>query len=43
MVGFFCIARPAISAASLARIMRAGVELYRPRMRQTDPMADGAE
>jgi predicted nucleotidyltransferase len=30
---------PAISAAFLARIMRAGVELYRPRMRQTHPMA----
>jgi hypothetical protein len=28
--GISCIARPAISAASLARIMRAGVELYRP-------------
>lgn len=30
---------PAISAASLVHIKRSRVELYRPRMRQTDPMA----
>ncbi len=30
---------PAIRAAFLARIMCAGMELYRPRMRQTHPMA----